>query len=140
MSSEYKWFLPQRVIYAQLQGEITVEDLYKGNEAISRFLYESRSQSVHLIFDAKEMTGISFNVVSAWGILSYLKHARLKWIIMFGVKGVLVSPVRIFVTVIGSAIRLHFHLCDHLSEALSFLQKQDSTLPDLDDVMGNLQR
>lgn len=131
MSSEYRWYLPERIIYAQLQGNITIEDLYKGSEAISRYLYESPSESIHLIFDANKMTGIGFNVVPAWGILSYLRHPRLKWIVLFGAKGILANTVKIFASVIESGIKLRFHMCDTLDETFIFLQQQDNSLPNL---------
>jgi len=136
MSSEYRWFLPERIIYAELSGEITTEDLHKGNEAISRFLYESPADSVHLIFDAHQMTGIAFNIVSVWGILSYLRHPRLKWVIMMGAKRTLVNTIKIFVSIISAATRFNFYMCNHLIDAIAFLQKQDGSLPDLSSIQG----
>jgi len=129
MSSQYSWQQKDQLIYARLSGTVDAQDLRKGNANISHYLEDSKSASVHLLFDCREVERITFSVVQVRNELRYLQHPALGWVVIFGMSGVVENMVEFLTAVISRLSGLRVYSADTLEDGVSFLQSVDPSLP-----------
>lgn len=121
-----RWYIEGHVIYSNLSGEMTSEDLTKATAEVSRLMALYPDQRIDSIIDQREIT-------ATISVSDFVKHIPLQnlphggWIIIVGAKG-----VSKFLTVALTQIfRIRFRLFDTPTEARQFLAATDPHLATL---------
>lgn len=131
MPVEVRWYCDGLVLYARLNGKITGSDLVDYSTTIQRFMATSDAPLVHLLVD---ISGVQAYPPLRDIMKSVRMPAQTGWSLVMGVAS---NVMLNFMTqVVTSALQLRFRKADTLDEALDFLQKVDSTLPDLQQFRG----
>lgn len=130
MASEYRWYIEDHIIYAQLIGRIAPEDLQRGNMQIGLFLEGMPRQTVHLIYDARAAQSVDFSLFQARKELHYLQHPALNWLVTYGATGIVGGTVITFSQLLGQIASVKFRNLNTFSECLRFLRIQDPDLPE----------
>jgi hypothetical protein len=126
MSIHVQWYCSGLVLYAQFGRSITVEDLNTFTATIQQMVDSSDAPLVHLVADLSSLE----NHPALRDIMKHFKlPARIGWSLILGMAGS--TMMRFIAQVVASAFRLRYRQVQSLDEALDFLQKMDSTLPDL---------
>lgn len=121
------WIVPDRVIYAVAEGDVTMELIdsaerntlrYMGNPSIVR----------HMILDASQLSGIP-------PLQAVIRRPSIPkfegWFIIIGLNN---RFYRFVFTVMSQTNNGNLKLVDSLEEALAVLNRVDLSLPDLSDV------
>ena len=129
MTLQCVWLLEDQLIYIRLSGTVDTQDLRSGNAIISRYLAESKSRSIHLLFDCREVKQINLGVVQIHLELQYLQHPSLGWIVIFGMNRSVEQMIGFLTSVILRLTKLRVREVGTLDEALDFLRSADPSLP-----------
>jgi len=130
MSISFKWYVPNQVAHAKLEGQITIEDLKTGNKTMSKWIEESPARMVHVIFNATDMNGVAFSLSQSLATLKYLNHERMGGYLVYGLPPSQVRIVKFLGTIITQLTRARFRTFDTLENAYEYLKQLDSTLPE----------
>lgn len=136
MSSEYRWYLQGHIIYVQLIGRITPDDLQKGNANISAMLADRPRHTVHLIYDASATQSVEFTLFQARKELRYLQHPALNWLVTYGASGTVGGLAITFSHLLGQIVSVKFRNVNTVLECLRFLRMQDPDLPEFPPLPG----
>jgi hypothetical protein len=126
MPIKVKWFYEGLVIHAQLEGILTGPDLTEYADNLDKLIATSDAPLIHLITD---LSGMEMYPSLGEVMRSLHMPPRLGWTLVMGAKTNKI--VRFLMQVITSSMRLRFRELESIDEAVDFLQKMDTTLPDL---------
>ena len=126
MPYQLSWLVEGRVIQVMFSGETTVLELQEFVRAIKGYL--DQGEKVHIISDVSLVEKFPMNL----GLLNMLtsdmiRHPHLDW-------GVTVTPnslTRHVAAMVMEIGRIRFRVFATRREGLAFLNKADTTLPDL---------
>jgi hypothetical protein len=121
-----EWLVPHKVIFERDWGEYSAADLEVFDRELVAYLDSSTAPLVHVIADATDLHHVP--LMAAFKDLQFLKHPRLGWYIGIGVAN---KFVKVITSLVGQVFKIRYRFVDTPAEALAFLQKVDSTLPDL---------
>ena len=120
MPVETQWYLPKRVIYQRFYGVVTVDDFARSIRQIGEFVAEGDAP-VHAIANVLD--------VERWPLLNLSKvnkhgtYPGMGWTVI-----VVTNPtLRLFSTILGQFSSQYIHSVPHITEAISFLSRRDST-------------
>ena len=125
MPYKMSWLVEKRVVYTNMYGYVTGEDLEAQNKEMESYIHESE-QLLHMINDSTNTTGTDMGLRDLQKT-QFPSVANLGWAIY-------VSPSkmnRFFATVITQLMGKRGREFATIEEALRFLQDIDDTLPPL---------
>src|SRR5262245_25915737 len=126
MPIQMQWYCEGLVMYVEISGDITTADMIAYSNTLKQLVDSSDAPLVHMITDVSGITSHP----SLREIMKYTKMpARLGWSLVIGMNTNAI--VRFIAQAVSSALRLRYRELTSLDQALDFLQKMDSTLPDL---------
>ncbi len=128
MGSEYTWHTENRVIYARLFENVTIEDLRKGNAAISEMLAASGTPPVHLIFDTTAVNRVMVTILQVRNELHYIHDPRIGWFVVYGLRGLVEATVQFIVGITSRALGFRVRTVSTFNDARDFLTSMDATL------------
>lgn len=120
------WLVEQHLVYINVHGTTTVEDLRNYDDYALRVLDESPHPLVHTIYDysqAQIVPPLQETVKMKAG-----KHPNVGWVIFVNMQDIM---TRFILSTASQVFRLRFRSFKTLEEALEFIQSVDSTLPNL---------
>lgn len=128
MPYKTQWLVPSRVLLTQLRGQITEEDVSNLTADINAKIEEGTAL-VHHINDASKMDRITITLKSARILVQSMRTSdKLGWHLE-----VTNNPINKMISSIGiqfSGVR--YRSFNTLEEAVTFLNTNDSTLPEID--------
>jgi hypothetical protein len=128
MAYEVSWYIEGRVIFSRFSGDVTIDDLDQVNKLVIEFLDSSASNAVHHLSDATGIDSHPNNAFALQNSQSYLKHSRLGWVVVYGVKNKTLNFLSALVT---QVLKVRVRMLASHDEAVTFLQQVDKTLPEL---------
>lgn len=120
------WLVEQHLVYINVHGETTVEDLRAYDDYALQILDKSPYPLVHTIYDyshAQIVPPLQETVKMKAG-----KHPKVGWVIFVNMQDIM---TRFILSTASQVFRLRFRSFKTLEEALDFIQSVDSTLPSL---------
>jgi len=127
------WLVEQHLVYINVHGTTTVEDLRAYDEYALRVLDESPHPLVHTIYDYSQeqiVPPLQETVKMKAG-----KHPNVGWVIFVNMQDIMTRFIdimtRFILSTASQVFRLRFRSFKTLEEALEFIQSVDSTLPNL---------
>ncbi len=126
MPFQVSWYVEKRIIYGRYYGEITLEELTEATDIIYDYLEETEAPA-YLIADTTDVTRHPYSLAALRQALRKERHPNLAW--SLGVTSN--KMVRMMSGMLNQMARMQAKHFTKLEEALEFLQRLDSTLPDL---------
>ena len=128
MPIEYSWLVEGRVVAMKSSGVLTAEDLISEESVMANYLAHATAPLLHIVAD---QTGLQkFPDLKLMSSSRWPRDPRVGWFVMYGLNNKILS----FVASIGAQLfRMRIRMVSTRADALAFLQKVDSTLPNLDE-------
>ena len=133
MKYEYRfsWMLEGRIIFVEMKGDLAaapVEYMQAFDSEINQLLDQGSAPLVHSIGDMRMVSSMpDFRVMSR--VFTFPKNPHMGWQLMVGME---MNPaVRVISHITSQIFRVRNRQMNTVDEAVAFLQKVDSTLPDL---------
>lgn len=127
MAYELSWLVENRVIYENLAGNLTLDELREVGKLVGEYV-ATGTPFVHLLADLTQVGKFPMNLREINNIFENPYPDRFGW--MVGVTNNQV--VRFFGTMIPQLQGARIRMFASADEALRFLQSVDETLPKLD--------
>lgn len=126
------WIYEPRVTCGHFYGQISIEEIYEANAvAIERI--RMGTPPVHVIVNTLEIEKIPTSLRAVQELIAYTREPNLGWIIYVSNNRL----ISFFNSVVSQLSTAKFLTVDTVEEALSTLQKLDSSLPELKLPDGN---
>jgi hypothetical protein len=121
-----QWYVPNRVLYVVIRGPLSEQDSLYADETFSHYLSET-AEHTHILVDVtrarKTATGL-FHLPQ-----QVMRHPHISWIVTVGISQ---NPIVNFgISALSLKSKIRHRDCPHMQAALDFLQRSDSSLPDL---------
>jgi len=127
------WFLDGRIIKVEMAGVWEEKDVAGFDRDVLSLLDQSSADSVHIIAEVSQMTGIAPISAFSSGV-KFVRHPRLKWIVAVGAK---TNPLVHAAASVGAKLfGVNFREEKTLDRALRFLNQMDAGLPDMTKLDG----
>ncbi len=129
MPYEISWYTRDRIIYEQLYGDFSLDDIYNIGREFDNYVSQSVAP-VHLVVNMGNIKTYPTDLNAMRRRLGEFNKSGIGWII------VLIAPenpplVYMCLGMIQFLIpRVHLRFMKRLDEAITFLQSGDPTLPD----------
>lgn len=118
------WYIPKRVIYLKIEGDITIADI----EAISTHLIEMLDQGtapVHCFADDENIGKIPYKIAEFRKTATALAHPSMGWLIAIG----LVHPmVNFIIPLIAQLFKVNYYRCYTVKQAQDILTRRDTSI------------
>jgi len=132
MPVDLNWLLEGRILYIQLTGVLTIDDIKDASQRGVDMLDPSMNLPVHTIHDSRNIIEPPKNVRALFEVSkAALQDPRLGWMINVSSQNQFLTYM---ITMMGKLTGSEFRFESSVSEALNFLQMVDQTLPDLTDL------
>ena len=126
MPFEISWYQPHRVIYWQVWGQVTLEDVAQMRQGQQNFLSEG-TMPVHTLANIGDVVDFPTDLRQLKEALDGVNHPHLGWILVVGTA----SPLKRFVTTTVTQIvipSVRLRMFNTMDEAIEFLKHVDSTV------------
>lgn len=123
MPCEFRWYIPNRVLYQRMYGEITLEEL-RGFNVESLQYVEQGQAPVHTLVDMREVTKYPMNLREISSQLLNDPGPKLGWVMVITNNPVL----RFLASVVVQVAKVRTGVFPSIDEALAFVAKRDETL------------
>ncbi len=125
MPYQIAWHLEKRVLMVKLFGILTDQESTEVGEINSRHLQEGTAP-IHIIVDTSKMEKFPTNLRQNSQFMGYLSTPSLGWVVVIGIANNMLA--RFAVSVISQVIHFRLAQRDNMTEAIKYLESQDSTL------------
>jgi hypothetical protein len=129
-----RWLAAEKVVFQVVSGNFTVAELVASDADLVACLDQSTAPLVHMLVDLSGLSSVP--LVGAFKDIPSLKHPRMGWYICFGISNKMLQSI---LYLVGQVFKVRYRFFNTPEEALDFLQKVDSTLPDLQVVWADYQ-
>lgn len=138
MAYQIDWLVQDRVIYAKVWAEQTLEEIQESNEAVLQYL-NAGTPLIHIILDDSGLEKTPVNLAQLKGATQFLRHESLGWGITIGKTS---GTTKFLTGMLASLFGIRYRRCETLEEALEFLQQRDTTVnwTDVDTRLAALQK
>ena len=124
MPVEVSWYIEDRIIYSSYSGNVTIDDVRKGTQAVKKLAYEG-TPLVHNIADMLEIDTFPKNIRQIRSVIEQLDNNILGWTLIINHNKLL----RFIVSSISQLAKARFRIFESGDEALDFLYRMDTSLP-----------
>ena len=133
MGHSTQWLLDGRIIFNDMTGHVQPDDIQAVvNENIPMMDNESDAELIHIIYDMQG-TSLSGDVVGFQkASRAMFTHSRMGWLLVINTTENRV--VNMMASMVSKIFSAQFRQYATLEEGLAFLNKMDSSLPDLSDM------
>jgi hypothetical protein len=126
MNLTVQWYVPNRVLYVVLRGHLNEKDSALAEETFAHYLSQA-TQATHVLID---VTRVRKTSTELFHIPQHvMRHPHVSWIVTVG--GAQNPIVNFGISALSLKTKIRHRDCPHMKAALDFLQRNDSSLPDL---------
>ena len=128
-----KWYVNQRVIYAEIKGKMTIDELAMFSRHLRRFYLDKGTGPVHAIVNTQEIIDYPKQIAQIrFALKRILEHPNKGWTCV--IQGYRSPTLQFLTSAIAqmSNIKLRYVSC--IDEALNTLKKVDPTLLTTDNL------
>lgn len=121
------WFIPERVVYVDLDGDVTADEIRANAAEFAALVDTSPAPLVHVLQDATDLTSLprELKALSDAVQIGY-GHPRLGWTVAFGVRNDL---LRFIGGLTSRLFSIRYRIVDTQADAIEWLAQMDITLP-----------
>ncbi len=126
MAFKVSWYIQGRVIYDEVWGAVTIDDVSGTSDALRVLLDEATGgeQRCHVIVDITRLSRLPLTLGQTNKAISHFKHPNLGWSLLVNR-----NKFALFLaSVIAQMFRARFRAFATIEEALQFLIEQDASL------------
>lgn len=123
MHEESNWYIPKRVIYQKLTGDISFDDAIQLG-AINLAYLDEGDPPVHFIFDTSEIGSTPLRLNIATDASQWVKHENFGWAVVVGISGF----SKFILNVIQNTLGFRMGTANNLDDAVEWLKGNDETL------------
>ena len=127
-----RWLVPGKVIYTDLVGDLTLEDLKAGSDGVISLYDESEFDQIHVIANQAKLGNIPVSLKLFNEATPFVRDKRLGWFIMYP-EGT--QFAKFMASMVTSLAKIDYRPTDSLENALSLIKRMDDSLPDVDEMM-----
>jgi hypothetical protein len=125
MSYQIRWLLHDRVIYDQIWGCQTLEEIQQASKDIEIFLNTGESP-VHIVIDSRELQEVPLNLKALRQSTQYLRNPSIGWVIHLNNAQ---RPILDFLAeMLVSFFQVQYHRTQTVEQAITFLSQKDPSL------------
>ena len=129
MAYQVGWYIEGQVIYLEIWGEQTVEELVEANTTMIEKLDSVDKRLIHILINDEKLEKIPVSLTKLQTILTYSKHSNLGWAVLYGNKQSLMKNVQDFLmAMLAKIARARYIRVKTFDEAIDHLRKVDQTL------------
>lgn len=131
MPFKHQWYIEGEVIYSEVWGDQTLEELMDSNATITQYLDKPTDKKrVHIIMNDAKLQSIPVSLTKIRKALSYAKHPKLGCVIMIGEKEQAMRDVMLdsLLTILAKLSRACYIRLKTLDEATQHLQLIDDAI------------
>ncbi len=134
------WYHTNRVLYVELEGELSESEIQESDKNVARILQAVQQEEpryIHCISDNTKLTGtpplakLLDLVTNTEARRAMGKVIRSGWVIDVGVPMRNVSLLKFMLDLVAQKNNIHYRQVNSLVDAIEFLRKMDLTLTDL---------
>ena len=125
MAYKTQWVIQDRLVYGQLSGDMTVEDMTVFNQENEAILEEGVPLVHFLIHDA-DLTSVPISLGTLSNVLSFIKGENLGWVVTIGEGSFRMGEF--LSATLARIAQVRYKRVATLQEAIDFLQPLDPTL------------
>jgi hypothetical protein len=122
---QVSWYVQDRVIFCQVEGEVTADDLRSMNDQM-RTLAEKGQAPVHIILEFTRLKTFPKQLTQLRDVAHILRHRAVGWILAVGGQNPLFTFIGTMVAQIGG--KTQFRMVNSVESAYSHIQEWDDTL------------
>ena len=127
MPASASWYQQGRIIYATVEGNLTMDEVVAVNQMVTQLLQEGQAP-VHLIVDASKLDKFPIDLKRFASATSYLKEPHLGKMAVISNQG---GFVKFFASIITQAARIEMKMFDKVEDGLTFFRRVDFSLQDI---------
>ena len=130
MPTRFEWLVPGRVVAGHVTDPLTAEEAVAMAQEIVHYL-DSGTDHIHLVVEVGLRRRTIDLTTGRDAVYPILSHPNLGWIVLYGMQH---DIIRALTDTLLRALRRSFRIVSSWDEAVTFLQKTDSTLPTLSNL------
>jgi hypothetical protein len=121
MPIKIRWYEPERIIFGEYSGHLTVDELSAALSE-SATLLDGAAQPVHFIVDFRQLEGLPMTqLTQVPNMGTFLRHPNLGWSAIIGTPTVVSFWLKVFIKLFG----LRYATFNTPEEAEQFLREVD---------------
>lgn len=125
MAYQIAWYIPDKVIYAHLTDEVSLEELNAYIDQI-RQMMQAHPRFVHLISDARGLEKYPTSLATLQGMVSNLLGLeQIGWVVTLGIDDPLLNFIS---TTLAKIAQVRYKSVKSIEEAKQFLKTSDTTI------------
>lgn len=124
MPYEMKWYVENRVIYAHVWGNTTIDEM-RDFGALMLSLVEAGTPPIYYIFDGTDIQKMPMNFSQSKDALRFARHEAMGGIIGIGRSNPLVQTLSMVLT---RLFRVNYRQLPTFQDAIAFLKDHDQTI------------
>lgn len=122
MSHEVKWEVPDKVIYAQLAGDVSIDDVRETNQQIRDYIEEATS-TVHCMLDVSDIGKWPMDIQLFKNDVPF-NDAKVGYLVFVGAN----ATVNFVGGIVSKLMGKQMQRAKTIDEAMTFLQETDDTI------------
>ncbi len=80
VGAQINWYIPQRVVYIRWDATVTLDTIEQVSAAV-RTLMDEATAPCHILNDARDVASYPVNVMEIRGVMTFIDHPKLEWLI-----------------------------------------------------------
>lgn len=131
MPIEIDWYLPDRILYVQLQETLTLDEIRANSDTFVAQIESSDAELVHALHDNATLTSVPKRLKDlSESVKSAYSHPNLGWTVAYNTDD---AVLKFLGNMLSGLFNLRYKIVDTKAEALAWLQRVDPSLPPLTD-------
>jgi len=126
----YKWLLPNQVLYASLAGVVTAAHISSINQQVVHYITQAQPHAVFVVFNMSRVARLSFEPNVILQHTSYYRHPYFRGQVGYGLAPAVKAYFRALNETMNRISRRHYYLCDSYADVVSYLSRHQVDLPD----------
>lgn len=131
MGIHIRWLITGKVIHADLQGSLSIEELQEGSQIANNMIEESESPLIHILTNESQLESLPVSVKAFNEAVAFTRHSRLGWLIMYGTDN---RFAKFMSSIVSGISRVRHRRFVTLEDALKFLAHVDTSLPSVEEM------
>ncbi len=123
MPHKIQWLVPDRVIIAQISGDIAIEEVTEINREFTALLDAGRAP-IYIINDLRHLGKFPFDLIGVRRATTFFRHPKLGLVVAYGA----MRPASVFSQVLTQIAGVKLRFARNHDEAVQLLMAEDAEI------------